>query len=107
MLRFATLQLRDDQLAEDVVQEAMLAALAGERKFAGRSAVKTWVFAILRNKIVDAIRQRSRSVNFSALLPEEAEMDEAFETLFKPNDHWMPEERPADWGDSGLCSRPA
>lgn len=99
MLRFASLQLRDDQLAEDVVQEAMMAALSGEKQFAGRSAVKTWVFAILRNKIVDAIRSRTRSVNFSALLPEEAEMDEAFETLFKPNDHWMPEARPADWGD--------
>lgn len=99
MLRFASLQLRDEHLAEDVVQEAMIAALDGEKQFAGRSAVKTWIFAILRNKIVDAIRQKSRSLNFSALLPEEVEMDEAFETLFKPNAHWLPEERPADWGD--------
>lgn len=99
MLRFATLQLRDDQLAEDAVQEAMLAALAREKQFAGRAAVKTWIFAILRNKIVDAIRQKSRSVNFSALLPEEAEMDEAFAALFKPNAHWLPEASPAAWGD--------
>lgn len=99
MLRFASLQLRDEQLAEDAVQEAIMAALSGEQQFAGRSAVKTWIFAILRNKIVDGIRQRSRSVNFSALLPEEANMDETFETLFKPNEHWMPNMRPADWGD--------
>lgn len=99
MLRFATLQLRDEHLAEDVVQEAVVAALDGEKQFAGRSAVKTWIFAILRNKIVDAIRQKARSVNFSALLPDEAEMDQAFETLFKPNARWRPEERPADWGD--------
>lgn len=99
MLRFASLQLRDDQLAEDVVQEAILAALDGQKRFAGRAAVKTWVFAILRNKIVDAIRQKFRSVNFSALQPEEAEMDQAFETLFKANAHWRPEERPADWGN--------
>lgn len=99
MLRFASLQLRDDPLAEDVVQEAMVAALDGEKQFAGRSAVKTWIFAILRNKIVDAIRQKSRSVNFTALLPDEAEMDQAFEALFKPSAHWLPEERPADWGD--------
>lgn len=99
MLRFASLQLRDDQLAEDVVQEAMMAALDGEKQFAGRSAVKTWVFAILRNKIVDVIRQKSRTVNFSALQPEEAQMDQAFESLFKANAHWQPEERPADWGD--------
>lgn len=99
LLRFARMQLRDDALAEDVVQEAMLAALSGERSFAGRAQVKTWVFAILRNKIVDAMRQRSRSVNISALLPEEAEMDQAFEGLFKANDHWLPNARPADWGD--------
>lgn len=99
LLRFASLQLRDEHLAEDVVQEAMVAALDGEKQFAGRSAVKTWIFAILRNKIVDAIRQKSRSVNFTALLPDEAEMDQAFEALFKPNAHWLPEERPSDWGD--------
>lgn len=99
MLRFASLQLRDEQLAEDVVQEAMMAALSGEKNFAGRSALKTWVFAILRNKIVDAIRQRCRTVNVGALFPEEGEMDRAFEALFKPNDHWMPAARPSDWGD--------
>lgn len=99
MLRFAKLQLRDDPLAEDVVQEAMMAALQGEKQFAGRSVMKTWIFSILRNKIVDAMRQRGRSINFSALLPEEREMDAAFEVMFKPNDHWLPEERPADWGD--------
>lgn len=35
LLRFARLQLRDDPLAEDVVQETMIAALAGRRDFAG------------------------------------------------------------------------
>lgn len=99
MLKFAQLQLRDDCLAEDVVQEAIAAALAGGKEFGGRSALKTWVFAILRNKIVDAIRQRSRCINVSALTPEEEGLDEAFEALFKPNARWTPEARPKDWGD--------
>lgn len=99
MVKFAQLQLRDDCLAEDAVQEAIAAALAGAKEFAGRSALKTWVFAILRNKIVDVIRQRSRCINISALAPEEEGMDEAFEALFKPNAHWMPDFRPRDWGD--------
>ena len=38
-----------------------LAALASAKDFAGRSALKTWVFAILRNKIIDHIRQQSRT----------------------------------------------
>ena len=99
MLRFAALQLRDAQLAEDVVQEAMLSALNGAQQFAGRSALKTWIFAILRNKIVDAIRYKSRSINLSALAPDEVTLDEAFDAQFKPNAHWDPDQRPADWGD--------
>jgi len=99
MIRFASLQLRDDALAEDVVQEAMLAALAGAQSFAGRSALKTWVFAILRNKIVDAIRQRTRTINVSAVTPDDENLDQAFDALFKANDHWLPNCRPRDWGD--------
>ncbi len=99
MIRFARLQLRDDQLAEDVVQDALIAAMAGAKGFAGRAAFNTWVLAILRNKIADAIRLRSRSINISALAPEEEGLDQAFEALFKPNAHWSPQSRPRDWGD--------
>jgi len=99
LLRFARLQLRDDPLAEDVVQETMIAALAGRRDFAGRSALKTWVFSILKNKIVDAIRSRERTVNLSALSGEEEAFEEAFDRLFKANGHWKRDNRPGDWGD--------
>ena len=105
MLRFTRLQLRDEHLAEDVVQEALAAALTGKREFEGRSALKTWVFGILRNKIVDAIRVRSRTVNVGSLADEEAGLDEAFESLFKPNAHWHPEARPRDWGDPEAALR--
>ncbi|WP_223879444.1 sigma-70 family RNA polymerase sigma factor [Dechloromonas sp. CZR5] len=99
MLKFAQLQLRDAALAEDAVQEALVAALAGERSFSGRSALKTWVFSILRNKIVDLIRVQSRTTNVSALGDDEADMDATFEALFKDNAHWRPEARPFGWGD--------
>lgn len=99
MLKFAYLQLRDETLAEDVVQETFAAALNNAQDFAGRSALKTWIFAILKNKIVDAIRQQRRTINASALAPAEERMDEAFESLFKSNAHWTDEARPSDWGD--------
>lgn len=105
MLRFARLQLRDQHLAEDAVQEALAAAVTGIHEFAGRSALKTWVFGILRNKIVDAIRMRSRSVNIGALTEEGIELDEAMESLFKANAHWQPEARPRDWGDPEAALR--
>ncbi|TXT31863.1 MAG: RNA polymerase sigma-70 factor ECF subfamily [Rhodocyclaceae bacterium] len=99
MIKFAHLQLRDEAQAEDVVQEALVAALDNTREFAGRSAVKTWIFAILKNKIVDLIRQQARTTNVSALSAEEESLDQAFESLFKTNAHWSPGARPSNWGD--------
>lgn len=105
MLRFARLQLRDAATAEDAVQEALLAALAKPEAFAGRSELKTWVFGILKNKIVDIIRQQARSTNVSALAAEEESLDQTFETLFKANAHWTPASRPRDWGDPQAALR--
>jgi RNA polymerase sigma-70 factor, ECF subfamily len=99
MLKFARLQLRNDALAEDVVQESLAAALGSLKEFAGRSALKTWVFAILRNKIIDQIRVQSRTTNISALSHEEECMDDTYDSLFKENAHWSPNERPSSWGD--------
>ena len=99
MIKFATLQLRDDALAEDVVQDALMGAMANAEGFSGRSALKTWVFAILRNKIIDQIRVKGRTTNVCALSSDEASLDEAFESLFKSNAHWTPQSRPKNWGD--------
>lgn len=105
MLRFARLQLRDAAAAEDAVQEALLAALANARQFAGRAELKTWVFGILKHKIVDLIRSQARSTNVSALAAEEESLDQTFETLFKANAHWSPAARPRDWGDPQAALR--
>jgi RNA polymerase sigma-70 factor (ECF subfamily) len=98
MLRFATLQLRDPHLAEDMVQDTMITALDKAAQFAGRSSLKTWVFAILRNNVIDAIRARARTVSASDYAAEGESLDAAFDTLFKENAHWSPASRPTDWG---------
>lgn len=99
MLKFSLLQLRDETLAEDAVQEALLAALSRSGNFGGRSELKTWVFAILKNKIVDILRQRARTTNISALTPEEESLDQAFDGLFGDDSRWAPDARPAAWGN--------
>jgi RNA polymerase sigma-70 factor (ECF subfamily) len=96
LLRVAELQLRDSDLAEDVVQETLVAALAAREGFSGRSSVKTWLTGILKHKIVDAIRQKQRQPVVSASFDEETDLEE-FDPLFKDNGAW--EAPPADWGD--------
>lgn len=43
MLKFATLQLKNPILAEDVVQEAFVSALKNIESFKRQSALKTWI----------------------------------------------------------------
>jgi len=95
LLRVALLQLRDRDLAEDVVQETMIAALQGAADFSGRSTVKTWLTGILKHKIIDAIRRRSRERPISSL-EDEADIDD-FDALFNQRGAW--DAPPAEWGD--------
>lgn len=94
LLRYASLQLRDRDAAEDAVQEALLAALAGAAGFAGRSNLRTWLTGILKHKIVDHIRRASREP-VAADPPEGDESD--FDALFDQRGHWL--EPPQAWQD--------
>ena len=98
LLRVARLQLRDEALAEDVVQETLLAALSGSG-FSGKSSLRTWLTGILKHKIVDAIRRKQREpIVASAFGDVDSELDiEDFDGLFKENGAW--DAKPADWGD--------
>lgn len=101
MLRFATLQLRDPDLAEDAVQEALLGALRNQRSFAGRSALRTWVFGILKHKIADQLRQRARTATASELAVDDDDEDdsEVLTRLFDGTGHWHPATAPKPWRD--------
>jgi len=99
LLRFARLQLRDAGAAEDAVQDTMLAALTGGHAFESRSSYKTWLIAILRNKIIDIIRGQSREVAASSLADDEAGDDLLAESLFDRRGHWQPETQPGRWAD--------
>jgi len=86
LLRYASMQLRNADAAEDVVQETLLAALTGEAGFAGRSNMRTWLTGILKHKIVDSIRRSSRERPVEAADPD-VETGE-FDALFDERGHW-------------------
>ena len=97
MLKFARLQLRDDASAEDAVQDALAAALSGQKQFNSRAQLKTWVFAILKNKIIDIIRERVRSPGTAMAVDEIPE--DAYDDLFNEKSYWQEDTRPSSWGD--------
>ena len=67
LFKYALMRLRDPARAEDAVQETFLAALKGGKRFAGRSAEKSWLVGILKNKIFDHYRKASRETSFTDL----------------------------------------
>lgn len=97
MLRFAKLQLRNAELAEDVVQDSIESALRHSASFAGQASLKTWVFAILRNRLIDHFRQAARTVQLSSLVEDGEGWEERLEALFNDRGMWRREERPIAW----------
>lgn len=96
MMKFAFLQLSSLPQAEDVVQEALTSAFQHLDSFRGRAAFKTWVFAILKNKIIDVIRQKSRLVAMTELFKDE-ESELSIDALFDASGHWHKYEAPQAW----------
>jgi RNA polymerase sigma-70 factor, ECF subfamily len=56
LFNFAMGQVRDKNVAEDVVQETLMAAWKGRDRFAGKCSERTWLIGILRHKIYDHLR---------------------------------------------------
>lgn len=58
--RFLRRQIGDAAAAEDLLQETLLRIARGLAGFAGRSSLKTWVFAIASNVVGDYLRAPAR-----------------------------------------------
>ena len=87
LMRVAKLQLRDEALAEDVVQETLLAALSGSG-FSGKSSLKTWLTGILKHKIVDAIRRKQREPVIASTLDDECDIEDIDALFGGPHTSW-------------------
>jgi RNA polymerase sigma-70 factor (ECF subfamily) len=95
LVRFAQLQLRNASLAEDAVQDALIAVLEKPDRFAGQSSLRTYVTGILKFKIIDQLRAATRERQFDTA---EGESDDDFvDALFKADGHTV--DQPRDWGN--------
>lgn len=59
LLAYLRLLIPDPGLAEEVLQDTLLAAWTGAGRFAGRSTLRGWLFGIARRRAHDALRRRA------------------------------------------------
>jgi RNA polymerase sigma-70 factor (ECF subfamily) len=94
LYRYALARVSDSETAEDIVQEALAAAIQSFERFQGRSSIKTWLVAILKRKIVDHYRRRS---NYQETDNVDAIADR-IDGLFDDTGHWR--NMPGEWASN-------
>lgn len=105
LFRYALIRVRNETVAEDLVQDTLLAAFQAKDRFSGPSSEKGWLTGILKHKVLDHFRRqaRERTVNANGSMPEE------LEGRFDDLGLWKrePESGPTDWGAdaAGLMQR--
>lgn len=99
LLRYAKLQVREAAVAEDLVQNTLVAALQALGGYRGDASPATWLIGILKRQIIDHYRRMTRE----APLPvsgtgEDPEGDaDLLDRLFAGDGHWAT--KPAAWSD--------
>ena len=100
LVRYALAQLRDAQLAEEAVQECLLAALEGIGRFAGQSSLRTWLTSILRFKVIDLQRRAVAERRQVAIDEDHGDLEEDgawLDDLFDESGHWR--DPPQAWSN--------
>ena len=92
LFRFAFQRVRDKDIAEELVQETFLAAMRAKDRFKGQSSEKTWLFSIIKHKIIDHYRRQKREAS-DIDVEDLAETTDAF---FSDNGKWRIQ--PTNWG---------
>lgn len=94
LYRFCMSRLRDEEVARDLVQDTFLAALQQLDRFKGNSSEKTWLSAILKNKIADFYRKQA-SKGLKEVRQSESEQIDFFDAT---NGHWNAVHAPQAFG---------
>ena len=85
---FAYLRVSDEETARDLIQDTFLSALKNLESFKGEISEKNWLYFILKNKIIDHYRKKSRTP--LTRIEDEQDQDE----FFTDSGHWKKEALP-------------
>ncbi len=97
LFKYAVIRTRDASIAEELVQETLLAALQSYDKFAGQSSERTWLIGILKHKIIDYFRKVSRLSAYQAEVEAKLEHPEIFQQSGEWIEHFDFEAGPCEW----------
>jgi RNA polymerase sigma-70 factor, ECF subfamily len=97
LFRYALVRTRDASVAEEIVQETLLAALQSSDKFSGHSSERTWLISILKHKIIDYFRKISRQSQFAESDEAALEHPELFQQTGEWVDHFDFDKGPSEW----------
>ena len=75
LYHFALTHVRKQDIAEDLVQDTFLSAVRSQTRFKGLSSEKTWLFSILKHKVMDYFRKvkSASQVNTAAIHARDAD----------------------------------
>ncbi|QKI89385.1 sigma-70 family RNA polymerase sigma factor [Thiomicrorhabdus xiamenensis] len=93
LIAFAKSHLKFEADAEDAVQECLISAWKRLEKFEGKSSLETWVFGILRHKLIDLYRRHSKIQTFEY---DESKLPDT-DGWFQKDEHWHNEHAPSSW----------
>lgn len=104
LYRYALVRVREAALAEDLLQETLLAAVGAYQDHAGRSSERTWLVGIMKHKVIDYFRRLARNTKFQ-LTPEDDDEIESFEESGPWQGHWREDRAPISWPIHSFESR--
>jgi RNA polymerase sigma-70 factor (TIGR02943 family) len=97
LYRYALTRVHDSAVAEDLLQETLLAAMGGYQGHEGRSSERTWLVGIMRHKIVDHFRRLARTPEFQVESAEAGADADFFEREGPWRGHWREDQAPVSW----------
>lgn len=98
LYRYAISRVNDEDQARDLVQETFLAGLQSQLNFAGKSSERTWLTAILKNKIYDVYRKKANGLKTEEMNNSIGEEPD----FFHEDGHWKKEHAPQQFGGDGF-----
>jgi len=95
----AMIKTGNKEISEDLVQDTFLSAYKAKESFKGNSSEKTWLTAILKNKIVDYYRKKDVLRNTDQYL---TDSEQSFDSSFfvtgsDHTGHWTSAASPNEW----------